>query len=56
LEVDPRSFDILTIEIVNIIGDITRFSLAPALSNNQFREGFFRFDPPEGIRIIEETP
>ena len=56
LDVDPRSFDIKTIEIVNIIGGITRFTLEPALSKDQFNDGFFRFDPPQGIRIIEETP
>ena len=56
LDVDPRSFDIRTIEIVNIIGGITRFILEPALSKDQFSDGFFRFDPPQGIRIIEETP
>jgi len=56
LDVDPRSFDIRTVEIVNIIGGITRFTLEPALSNDQLSEGFFRFDPPQGIQIIEEAP
>jgi outer membrane lipoprotein carrier protein len=56
LDVDPSSFDIRTVEIVNIIGGITRFTLEPALSNDQFRKDFFRFDPPQGTQIIEEAP
>ena len=56
LDIDPSSFDIRTVEIVNIIGGITRFILKPALSNDQFREDYFRFDPPQGIQIIEEAP
>lgn len=55
LDIDPRSFDIRTVEIVNIIGGITRFVLEPARSNDQFSDDFFRFDPPQGIKIIEET-
>jgi len=56
LEVDPGSFDIRSVEIVNILGDTTRFTLKPAISNDRLGEDFFRFDPPQGTQIIEETP
>jgi outer membrane lipoprotein-sorting protein len=52
--IDPEKFFISRVEIINIIGSITRFSLKEFRRRDDLSMDFFRFDVPEDVRIIVE--
>jgi outer membrane lipoprotein carrier protein len=54
LFVAPEEFCIRMVEIYNILGSVTRFTLGEISVREAFTEDFFRFVPPKGVRVIEE--
>jgi outer membrane lipoprotein-sorting protein len=48
-----QDYRIAVMEIHNLIGGITRFTLGPPTAKKSFEMGFFEFTPPEGAKIIE---
>jgi outer membrane lipoprotein-sorting protein len=54
LHVNPADYTLEKVEIYNIMGGLTRFKLEGAIKQQSFEERFFRFDIPEGTRIIED--
>jgi outer membrane lipoprotein-sorting protein len=46
-------YRITMMEIHNVIGGLTRFTLGPPSAQKTFEPGFFRFDPPDGVRVID---
>ncbi|PKN65369.1 MAG: hypothetical protein CVU57_11020 [Deltaproteobacteria bacterium HGW-Deltaproteobacteria-15] len=48
-----QEYRIAVVEIHNLIGGITRFTLGPPTGKKDFDTGFFEFTPPEGAKIIE---
>ncbi|MBW2031109.1 MAG: outer membrane lipoprotein carrier protein LolA [Deltaproteobacteria bacterium] len=54
LTVAGDEYLIRTIEIHNYMGGITRFILDRPASRETFEKGFFQFDAPPGIRVVEE--
>jgi outer membrane lipoprotein carrier protein len=53
LTVSREDYRITVMEIHNIIGGLTRFTLGPPTAQTTFEPGFFRFDPPDGVRVID---
>jgi len=49
------TYDIRALDIYNQLGSITRFLLKDLNEKDFLEESFFRFVPPEGVRLIEET-
>lgn len=54
LTVSQMDYVIQRVEIFNSAGGITRFILGDLHVEDSFPEGFFRFDIPEGVDVIEE--
>lgn len=48
-----QDYRIAVVEIHNLIGGITRFTLGPPTARKHFETGFFEFTPPEGAKIVE---
>ncbi|MBW1733759.1 MAG: outer membrane lipoprotein carrier protein LolA [Deltaproteobacteria bacterium] len=46
--------EIRTVRIHNQMGSITLFRLGPFTEKKEFEKGFFRFTPPEGVRLITQ--
>jgi len=44
------------VEIHNTVGNVTRFVLGPPRECASFKEGFFSFTVPKGVRVVEESP
>jgi outer membrane lipoprotein-sorting protein len=42
------------VDIYNQVGGITRFMLEAFTAKESFPEDFFRFVPPEGVKVVEE--
>jgi outer membrane lipoprotein-sorting protein len=49
-----RQYEIRSIKIHNTLGTITHFTLGDLSEKSDFEEGFFRFDAPEGVKVIVE--
>ena len=54
LLVHPKEYLIEKAEVTNIMGGVTRFNLGQVTEQKKFKQGFFTFVPPEGVRVIEE--
>ena len=54
LSISQRNYTVRRVEIHNQIGGITRFTLGDLSVKEQFPQDFFRFVPPEGVKIIEQ--
>jgi outer membrane lipoprotein-sorting protein len=48
------SFDIRLLEIHNLLGSVTRFTIQGLKPAGPFEQGFFKLKVPEGVKIIEE--
>ncbi|MEE9612596.1 MAG: outer membrane lipoprotein carrier protein LolA [Desulfatiglandales bacterium] len=48
------SYAIRMVENYNYLGGVTRFILGDISVQEKFEEDFFRFVPPEGVKVIEE--
>jgi len=44
------------VEITSVVGDVTRFVLEGLQPMESLEEDFFRFEVPDGVRVINETP
>jgi outer membrane lipoprotein carrier protein len=55
LSVTREDCRIRKVEIHNVLGGMTRFKLGDILVQERFKEGFFSFSPPEGVKVIEEN-
>ena len=53
--VDGNDYRIGTVEISNQMGGLTRFILGDMRLEVNFQEGFFSFEIPEDVKIIDET-
>lgn len=56
LSVARDNFDIKIVEIHNFLGSITRFTLGDFSVQGSFGQDFFRFLPPDGVKVIKENP
>ena len=54
LSVARRDFRIGEVEIHNHVGGLTRFILGDLSEKKDFKESFFTFHAPEGVKVIEE--
>jgi outer membrane lipoprotein-sorting protein len=54
LLVNPKGFLIQKVEVYDLMGGVTRFTLGEVTEQKKFKQGFFSFVPPPGVRIIEE--
>lgn len=54
LTVSQMTYTIQKVEIHDSVGGITRFLLGDLHVEDSFPEGFFRFNVPEGVDVIEE--
>jgi outer membrane lipoprotein-sorting protein len=54
IAVDRDKYYILTVEIVNFIGSITRFKLDEFKERDDLTGDFFRFSVPQGVEVIKE--
>ncbi|MFZ0450196.1 MAG: outer membrane lipoprotein carrier protein LolA [Desulfatiglandaceae bacterium] len=49
-----RSFDIQLLEIHNLLGSVTRFTIKDLKPAGPFKQGFFKLQVPEDVKVIEE--
>jgi outer membrane lipoprotein carrier protein len=56
LEVEAASGEVLATEVVDLFGNATRVAFANVRANVDPDPGTFRFEPPEGVRVIEVEP
>jgi outer membrane lipoprotein-sorting protein len=49
-----QAYTIHAIQIHNTLGTVTRFTLGSLSEKEDFEEGFFRFEAPEGMEVIVE--
>ena len=54
LLINPKDYLIRKVEVYNILGGLTRFTLGKVREVKKFNPDFFTFVPPDGVRIIEE--
>jgi outer membrane lipoprotein-sorting protein len=54
LTVTPE-YKIGVVNIFNQLGGITRFTLDSLAAREKFEKGFFRFVPPAGVKLIDES-
>ena len=54
LLIDPKDYLIGKVEVYNIVGGLTRFVLGKVTEQKKFKQDFFTFVPPDGVRVIEE--
>lgn len=52
--IDRNKYHIRTVEIVNFIGSITRFKLEEFKKRDDLTHDLFRFNVPEGVKVIKE--
>jgi len=50
---DPRSGELLETTVVDLIGNATTVALRDAQTNRDPDPGLFRFEAPEGVRVID---
>lgn len=53
---DPRSGDLSQTQVVDLLGNVTRVTFSELRANTHPPDSTFRFDPPEGVRVIDLTP
>jgi len=56
LEVAAASGEVVATEVVDLFGNTTRVAFANVRANTDPDPGVFRFEPPEGVRVIEVAP
>jgi chaperone LolA len=56
IRVDPAGGDLQATEIVDLLGNVTRVVFEDVETNVAPEPGLFRFDPPEGVEMIELSP
>jgi outer membrane lipoprotein carrier protein len=56
IQVDPRNGDLQATEIVDLLGNVTRVAFHEVKTNIGAAPQLFRFEPPEGVELIELTP
>ncbi len=54
LTVNSDDFDILVVEVYNLLGTITRFELGDFSAEEDIGKGFFELQIPDGVELIEE--
>jgi len=54
LLIDPNDYLIGKVEVYNIVGGLTRFALGKVTEQKKFKQDFFTFVPPDGVRVVEE--
>ena len=54
LLIHPKDYLIHKVEVYNIMGGVTRFTLGKVTEQKKFKQDFFTFVPPEGVRVVEE--
>jgi len=54
LLIDPKDYLIGKVEVYNIVGGLTRFALGKVTEQKKFKQDFFTFVPPDGVRVVEE--
>jgi outer membrane lipoprotein-sorting protein len=54
LLIHPKDYLIGKVEVYNIMGGLTRFTLGKVTEQKKFKQDFFSFVPPEGVRVLEE--
>ena len=54
LLIDPKDYLIGKVEVYNIMGGLTRFTLGKVTEQKKFKQDFFTFVPPDGVRVVEE--
>lgn len=56
LDVDPASGDVRATRVVDLLGNVVNVKFSEMQFNTDPPEAEFRFDPPEGVRVIEVAP
>jgi len=56
LEVDRESGQVVSTEVVDLFGNVTRVSFSDIRTNTNAPQELFRFEPPEGTEVIEVAP
>jgi outer membrane lipoprotein carrier protein len=54
LRVSKESFEIRSVEVHNILGNITRFILGDLTLENDLDTGMFQFKVPAGVEVVKE--
>jgi len=54
LLINPTDYLIGKVEVYNIMGGLTRFTFGKVTEQKKFKQDFFTFVPPEGVRVVEE--
>ena len=49
-----QGYEIRTIKIHNTLGTVTQFTLGALTEQRNFKDGFFQFVAPEGVRLVVE--
>ena len=52
-EVDPATGRVAATEVTDLFGSVTRVAFQNVRTNTDPDEALFRFEPPEGVRVIE---
>jgi len=56
LDVDPRSGDVRATRVVDLLGNVVNVAFTEMRFNTEPPDAEFRFEPPEGVRVIEIAP
>ncbi len=56
LDVDPETGDVRATRVVDLLGNVVNVSFSEMRFNTDPPDAEFRFDPPEGVRVIEVVP
>ncbi len=54
VHVSAADYSITRIEIIDMVGNLTRFRLGKFEKKNDLNDSFFDFKVPEGVKVIEE--
>lgn len=53
---DPRSGDLSRTRVIDLLGNVTTVELMDLRTNTDLPAETFRFDPPDGVRVLELPP
>lgn len=56
IRVDPRNGELRATEIVDLLGNVTKVVFGDVKTNVGAAAELFRFEPPEGVELIELSP
>lgn len=56
LDVDPGNGDVRATRVVDLLGNVVNVAFSEMRFNTDPPDAEFRFDPPEGVRVIEIAP